>query len=75
MDAAPDVQRIIQEVVRCLVERYQPQQVILFGSLAYGTLDKDSDSAVSLRATVGGEAISTVLGRALGIASSLRSSQ
>jgi predicted nucleotidyltransferase len=43
MDAAPDVQRIIQEVVRCLVERYQPQQVILFGSLAYGTPDKDSD--------------------------------
>ena len=43
MDAAPDVQRIIQEAVRCLVERYQPQQVILFGSLAYGTPDKDSD--------------------------------
>ena len=32
-------------------------------------------SAELLRAAVGGEAISTVLGRALGIASSLRSSQ
>jgi len=43
MDAAVDVQRIIQKVVRRLVEGYQPQQVILFGSLAYGEPDQDSD--------------------------------
>ncbi len=43
MDTALDVQSIIQKVVRCLVEGYQPQQVILFGSLAGGNPDEDSD--------------------------------
>lgn len=37
------MQHTIQGMVRCLVERYQPQQIILFGSLAYGTPDEDSD--------------------------------
>ena len=43
MDTALDVQSIIQKVVRCLVEGYQPQQVILFGSLVGGNPDEDSD--------------------------------
>jgi predicted nucleotidyltransferase len=43
MDTVSDAQRIIQKVVRCLVEGYQPHQIILFGSLAYGTPDQDSD--------------------------------
>ncbi len=43
MDTAPDVQRTIQKVLRRLVQGYQPQQVILFGSLAYGNPDPDSD--------------------------------
>jgi len=43
MDTALDVQGIIQKIVRCLVKGYQPQRVILFGSLAGGNPDEDSD--------------------------------
>lgn len=43
MDTIPDAQRVIRKVVRRLIEDYQPQQVILFGSLAYGNPDQDSD--------------------------------
>jgi predicted nucleotidyltransferase len=33
----------VERIARRLVERYQPQRVILFGSLAYGEPDEDSD--------------------------------
>ncbi len=38
-----DVQSSLQHIVRQLVESYQPQRIILFGSLAYGEPDEDSD--------------------------------
>ncbi len=37
------IQPVIHEIVRQLVENYQPQQIILFGSLAYGNPNEDSD--------------------------------
>ncbi len=37
------IERTIQQIVRRLVEGYQPQQIILFGSMAYGDPDEDSD--------------------------------
>jgi predicted nucleotidyltransferase len=43
MDTAPDVQRTIQRVVSRLIQGYRPQQIILFGSLACGNPDQDSD--------------------------------
>lgn len=33
----------LTEIVTCLVEQYEPQQIILYGSLAYGTPHRDSD--------------------------------
>ncbi len=33
----------LAEIVTCLIEEYQPQQIILYGSLAYGTPHRDSD--------------------------------
>ncbi|MCL4868902.1 MAG: nucleotidyltransferase domain-containing protein [Anaerolineae bacterium] len=33
----------LAEIVACLIERYQPQRIILYGSLAYGTPHHDSD--------------------------------
>ena len=36
-------QTTLQEILQCLIEGYAPQQVILFGSLAYGQPDEDSD--------------------------------
>ena len=33
----------LAEIVTCLIEEYQPQQIILYGSLAYGTPHSDSD--------------------------------
>ncbi len=38
-----DVQAHIKKVCRQIVERFQPQKVILFGSYAYGTPNYDSD--------------------------------
>ena len=38
-----DVEGPAQKVVDKLVSTYSPQKVILFGSYAYGTPDKDSD--------------------------------
>jgi predicted nucleotidyltransferase len=35
--------RLLQQVIRHLIETYRPQQIILYGSLAYGTPDPDSD--------------------------------
>jgi predicted nucleotidyltransferase len=43
MDMPLDVQRIIEKVVSSLVQGYRPQQIILFGSLACGVPDQDSD--------------------------------
>jgi predicted nucleotidyltransferase len=34
---------VLQQLLRKLVQTYQPQQVILFGSLAYGHPDEHSD--------------------------------
>lgn len=33
----------VQNVVNRIVERYKPEKVILFGSLARGTVERDSD--------------------------------
>lgn len=38
-----DVQAHIQKVCRQIVEKFQPQKVILFGSYAYGAPNYDSD--------------------------------
>jgi predicted nucleotidyltransferase len=37
------VQGTIHKMVRRLIEKYQPQQIILFGSFASGETDEDSD--------------------------------
>jgi len=34
---------LLQEMTRRIVEQFQPEQVILFGSRAWGTPDQDSD--------------------------------
>jgi len=36
-------QQVIEDVVRQIVERFQPQRIILFGSYAYGQPRPDSD--------------------------------
>lgn len=38
-----DVATLVQEMVRRIVERFQPEQIILFGSHARGTAGPDSD--------------------------------
>ena len=43
MDQIELAQQTLQHIVRRLVESYQPQRIILFGSLAYGEPDQDSD--------------------------------
>ncbi len=43
MYQADVAQQTLQGIVRRLVESYQPQRIILFGSLAYGEPDEDSD--------------------------------
>src|SRR5437879_2578572 len=35
--------RVIRRYVRAIAERFQPEQIILFGSQAYGTPTADSD--------------------------------
>ena len=42
MEQEPIAQSI-EEMVRCLVERFDPEQIILFGSHARGTAGPDSD--------------------------------
>jgi predicted nucleotidyltransferase len=37
------IQPIIQQIVHRLIEAYQPQQIILYGSLVYGEPNEDSD--------------------------------
>ena len=43
MSATFDIQQTVRHMVRRLVERYQPERVVLFGSAAYGEPDEDSD--------------------------------
>jgi uncharacterized protein len=44
INVAPiNVERELQMIVDRLIKTYTPQQVILFGSFAYGTPDQDSD--------------------------------
>ena len=38
-----EVQRAIDQIVKCIVDRYQPDKIILFGSYAWGTPDAGSD--------------------------------
>ena len=38
-----DIEELAQRVIDRLVSDYAPQKVILFGSYAYGTPDRDSD--------------------------------
>ena len=43
MDSVEQTRHTIEQIIRRLVEDYQPQRIILFGSLAYGEPDEDSD--------------------------------
>ena len=43
MLAAEPVQRTIEQIAKRLIESYQPQRIILFGSMAYGEPNDDSD--------------------------------
>jgi len=43
MSRLEEVQHTLQKIVHRLVEGYHPQRVILYGSLAYGEPDEDSD--------------------------------
>jgi predicted nucleotidyltransferase len=36
-------QHAIEQIIQRLVESYQPQRIVLFGSLAYGEPNEDSD--------------------------------
>jgi predicted nucleotidyltransferase len=37
------VQQAIEQILQCLIEQYQPEKIILFGSYAYGEPDAGSD--------------------------------
>ncbi len=37
------MERVIQSIVRRIIEGYHPQKIVLFGSLAWGEPDEDSD--------------------------------
>ncbi len=41
--SAPKVQKKIKEVIDRIVETFQPEKIILFGSYAWGRPDPDSD--------------------------------
>jgi len=43
MLAVEPVQRTIEQIAQRLIESYQPQRIILFGSMAYGEPNDDSD--------------------------------
>lgn len=43
MEIAYQFEQAIQQIVRRLIERYQPKQIILYGSLVEGAPDQDSD--------------------------------
>jgi predicted nucleotidyltransferase len=38
-----EIQDTLQKIVQSLIEAYRPQQIVLFGSLACGAPDEDSD--------------------------------
>mgnify|MGYP005865791221 CR=1 FL=1 len=38
-----EVKNILKDIVKILVEKYNPERIILFGSYAYGKSTKDSD--------------------------------
>lgn len=38
-----EIRDTLQQIVQSLIEAYQPQHIVLFGSLAYGEPDADSD--------------------------------
>jgi len=38
-----EVQQTIEQIVRCIIEQYRPEKIILFGSHAYGEPDAGSD--------------------------------
>ena len=39
----PVTEALLAGITRCIVEKFQPHKVVLFGSYAYGTPDLDSD--------------------------------
>ena len=41
---ASAIEHILDEAVGCLVRRFRPQRIILFGSRARGTADERSDA-------------------------------
>ncbi len=43
MNKAKQIQNTIEQIVHRLIESYQPERIILFGSLVYGEPDEDSD--------------------------------
>ena len=43
MLAVEPVQRVIEQIAQRLIESYQPPRIILFGSMAYGEPNDDSD--------------------------------
>jgi predicted nucleotidyltransferase len=43
MTGDKQVEKIIIEIVEKIKREYQPEKIILFGSYAYGTPDRDSD--------------------------------
>jgi predicted nucleotidyltransferase len=42
-ESVDQVERILQKIVSRLIENYRPEQIILYGSMAYGSPDEDSD--------------------------------
>ena len=43
MTAVEQIQHTVEQITRRLIESYQPQRIILFGSMAYGEPNEDSD--------------------------------
>jgi len=43
MPLVEQIQSTIEQIVSNLIESYRPQQIILYGSLAYGEPNEDSD--------------------------------
>ena len=46
MEGQESIQEKIDEMVRRIVDRFKPQKIILFGSLARGTAQRDSDADI-----------------------------
>ena len=41
--AIDQTERVLQKIVKRLIDNYRPEQIILFGSMAYGMTNEDSD--------------------------------